>query len=177
MDAYAVRHEIPSVQDYCYLRKATGLSGKAATAAAVGLPNSLFAVQIQYTQPPPHHSSRCSTPSSDDSSLSLPDDADTDASSATSGDSASGEPLCIGMARVIGDGGLWFQIVDVAVHPAHQGHGLGIRLMKEVEDWLVANVPQSGRVGLVAESKAQSLYEKFAFRDSAPGSVMMARTY
>ncbi|KZP19981.1 GCN5-related N-acetyltransferase, partial [Athelia psychrophila] len=132
MDAYAVRHEIPSVQDYCYLRKATGLSGKAATAAAVGLPNSLFAVQIH------------------------------------------GEPLCIGMARVIGDGGLWFQIVDVAVHPAHQGHGLGIRLMKEVEDWLVANVPQSGRVGLVAESKAQSLYEKFAFRDSAPGSVMMA---
>ena len=29
------------------------------------------------------------------------------------------------MGRVIGDGGLFFQVVDIAVEPAHQGRGLG----------------------------------------------------
>lgn len=38
-----------------------------------------------------------------------------------------GEP--IGMGRIIGDGGTAFQIVDICVHPAHQGRGLGKRIM------------------------------------------------
>lgn len=177
MSAYTITHEIPSAQDYCNLRKMTGLTGKAVAAAAVGLPNSLFAVQI-YTQPQLNHSSRSSTPSSDDSSLSLPDDLSSTFSEDSLSDDGSSneEPECIGMARVIGDGGLFFQIVDVAVHPAHQGHGLGFRMMQEIEEWLVANVPESGRVGLVADGKAQSLYEKFAFRETAlEGSFVMAR--
>lgn len=80
------------------------------------------------------------------------------------------------MARVIGDGGLFYQIVDVAVHPAHQGHGLGFRMMQEIDEWLVSNVRESGRVALVADGKAQRLYEKFAFRTTASeGSFIMAR--
>jgi len=37
----------------------------------------------------------------------------------------------IGMARVVGDGALFFYIQDVIVVPAHQGHGVGALLMGE----------------------------------------------
>ncbi|KZP07185.1 N-acetyltransferase GCN5 [Athelia psychrophila] len=131
MNAYTIAYEVPSSQDYCNLREATGLSSKAVAAAAAGLPNSLFC-----------------------------------------------EPVCVGMARVIGDGALFFTVVDVAVHPTHQGHGLGIRLMKEIDAWLVAHVPKSGQVGLAADAKAQSLYAKFGFWETAPyGAVAMARAF
>lgn len=29
-----------------------------------------------------------------------------------------------GMERIVGDVGLFFKLVDIAVHPAHQGRGL-----------------------------------------------------
>ena len=38
-----------------------------------------------------------------------------------------GEP--VGMGRVIGDGGAFYQVVDIAVLPAHQGLGLGLSLI------------------------------------------------
>ena len=34
-----------------------------------------------------------------------------------------------GMGRIIGDGGCFFQVVDIAVFPQHQGNGLGKRIM------------------------------------------------
>ena len=40
--------------------------------------------------------------------------------------------LPVGMGRVIGDGGCFFQVVDIAVLPEHQGKGLGKRIMVEV---------------------------------------------
>lgn len=41
-----VRHEVPSIEDYCRLREASGLSGKTEAAARKGLPNSCFAVTL-----------------------------------------------------------------------------------------------------------------------------------
>ena len=38
----------------------------------------------------------------------------------------------VGMARVIGDGGMTFYIQAVIVEPAHQGQGLGAQLMDRV---------------------------------------------
>jgi ribosomal protein S18 acetylase RimI-like enzyme len=35
----------------------------------------------------------------------------------------------VGIGRIIGDGGLFFQVVDVAILPEHQGEGLGARVM------------------------------------------------
>lgn len=35
----------------------------------------------------------------------------------------------VGMGRVIGDGGCFFQVVDIAVLKEHQGKGLGKRIM------------------------------------------------
>ncbi|KAF6217663.1 hypothetical protein HO133_006765 [Letharia lupina] len=80
----------------------------------------------------------------------------------------------LGMGRMIGDGGCFFQIVDVAVLPRHQGKGLGKMIMKELKDWMNKNVPESGTVLLFADGRANELYKQFGFVETAgltPSSV------
>ncbi|MFJ8537267.1 GNAT family N-acetyltransferase [Streptomyces sp. NPDC093591] len=76
-----------------------------------------------------------------------------------------GEP--IGMGRIIGDGGTAFQIVDVCVHPAHQGRGLGKRIMAALTEELERRAPATAYVSLIADGPARFLYEKFGFADTA----------
>jgi GNAT superfamily N-acetyltransferase len=84
------------------------------------------------------------------------------------------EDRVVGMARVIGDGGCFFQVVDVAVERAHQGRGLGKALMAAVLEWLAAHVPETGYVSLLADVPADGLYAQFGFRPTAPATVGMA---
>ncbi|WP_105971615.1 GNAT family N-acetyltransferase [Streptomyces geranii] len=85
-----------------------------------------------------------------------------------------GEP--IGMGRIIGDGGTAFQIVDVCVHPAHQGRGLGRRIMAALTGELERRAPATAYVSLIADGPARFLYEKFGFADTAShGSIGMYR--
>ena len=82
----------------------------------------------------------------------------------------------VGMGRMIGDGGCFFQIVDIAVLPAHQGKGLAKMFMKELKDWMKANVPESGTVLLFADWRANELYKQFGFVETSgltPCSVGM----
>ncbi|MFJ2241313.1 GNAT family N-acetyltransferase [Streptomyces sp. NPDC087859] len=73
----------------------------------------------------------------------------------------------IGMGRIIGDGGTAFQIVDVCVHPAHQGRGLGRRIMAALTKELERRAPATAYVSLIADGPARVLYEKFGFADTA----------
>lgn len=130
--SYALLHATPSVETYQRLRVASGLSAKSAEAAARGLPNTLFAVQVLH------------------------------------------EGEAVGMGRVVGDGGTAFQVVDIAVLPAHQGRGLGKRVMAEIAAWLQAHVPESGYVSLLADVPADALYAQFDFAPTAPRTVGMA---
>ncbi len=85
-----------------------------------------------------------------------------------------GEP--IGMGRIVGDGGTAFQIVDMCVHPAHQGRGLGRRIMAALTDELERRAPATAYVSLIADGPARFLYEKFGFADTAEhGSIGMYR--
>ena len=129
---YDTLHATPTPEVYAALRVGAGLSAKSAEAAARGLPNTLFAVQILH----------------------------------------GGEP--IGMGRVIGDGGTAFQVVDIAVLPAHQGQGLGKRIMGEIAAWLRVNVPETGYVSLLADVPADALYAQFGFVHTAPRTLGMA---
>ena len=129
---YTTRLAIPAVATYQQLRIAAGLSAKTAEAAAKGLPNSLFAVQVL-----------------------LGDDV-------------------VGMGRIIGDGGCFYQVVDIAVLPAHQGKGLGKLIMREIMRYIDSEVPPSAYVSLIADGQAQDLYAQFGFRHTAPASVGMA---
>ena len=79
----------------------------------------------------------------------------------------------VGMGRVIGDGGCFFIVSDIAVVPELQGQGLGRRIMAALDAWLRANVPESAYVHLVADGDAKYLYEKFGFADTAPHSINM----
>ena len=123
---------IPDVATYCHLRSASGLSPKTAEAAARGLPNSLFAVQV-----------------------------------------LQGDKI-VGMGRIIGDGGCFYQVVDIAVLPEHQGRGLGKLIMREISAFIAAEVPVSAYVSLIADGQAHQLYAQFGFTHTAPKSVGMA---
>ncbi len=79
----------------------------------------------------------------------------------------------IGMGRLIGDGGCFFQIVDIAVDPAHQGQGLGKRIMAALMDH-VATLPKGAYVSLIADTPADRLYAQFGFAPTAPRSIGMA---
>jgi ribosomal protein S18 acetylase RimI-like enzyme len=81
----------------------------------------------------------------------------------------------VAMGRIIGDGGLFFEVVDIAVHPAHQRRGLGKRVMAALMAYLEANAPPSAHVMLLADGPAHKLYEQYGFRATAPASIGMER--
>ncbi len=83
------------------------------------------------------------------------------------------EGQVVGMGRVIGDGGSFFIVVDIAVAPQHQGRGLGRRIMDALDAWLRANAPPSAVVSLVADGDAKYLYAKYGFVETTPHSVNM----
>ncbi len=80
----------------------------------------------------------------------------------------------VGMGRVIGDGGCFYQVVDIAVLPSHQGKGVGKRIMQGIVAYLEMNAPESAYISLIADGKAQELYAQFGFVQTAPRSVGMA---
>ena len=79
----------------------------------------------------------------------------------------------IGMGRIIGDGGCFYTVVDIAVAPPYQGRGLGKRIMKALDEWLRKNAEPSAYVTLVADGEARHLYAKYGFVETAPASVNM----
>jgi ribosomal protein S18 acetylase RimI-like enzyme len=79
----------------------------------------------------------------------------------------------VGMGRIIGDGGTAFQIVDIAVEPAHQGKGLGKQIMAGLMDHLRATAPASAYVSLIADGDAKHLYAKYGFEPVMPHSIGM----
>ncbi len=80
----------------------------------------------------------------------------------------------VGMGRVVGDGGLFFQVVDIAVEPRHQGRGLGKAIVGRIVEHLRATAPVSAYVSLIADGDAHRLYEQFGFTPTAPASIGMA---
>lgn len=79
----------------------------------------------------------------------------------------------VGMGRVIGDGGCFFIVVDIAVLPELHGQGLGKRIMAALDAWLAVNVPDSAYVVLAADGDAKYLYAQFGFVETTPHTVNM----
>lgn len=82
-----------------------------------------------------------------------------------------GEQL-VGMGRVIGDGGCFFQVTDIAVKPSFQGQGLGKSIMQEIRTFL-DSVPEKAYISLIADGEAAKLYAKYGFAPVMPASQGM----
>lgn len=80
--------------------------------------------------------------------------------------------IVVGMGRIVGDGVLNFEIVDIAVDPDHQGKGLGRKIMEALMSWLRKQVPTGAYVTLIAD--VPELYEKFGFKCVSPESEGMS---
>lgn len=83
------------------------------------------------------------------------------------------EGQVVGMGRIIGDGGCFYSVVDIAVVPELQGRGLGRRILDALDAWLRAHAEPSAFVTLVADGDARHLYAKYGFAESAPHAVNM----
>ncbi|WP_208350880.1 GNAT family N-acetyltransferase [Pseudaestuariivita rosea] len=69
----------------------------------------------------------------------------------------------VGMGRVIGDGGCFALLADIAVHPDFQGQGWGCAITERLVTWCYAELPESCFISLIASKKAVSLYERAGF--------------
>ena len=76
--------------------------------------------------------------------------------------------IIVGMGRIVGDGGLFYQITDMAVDPAHQRKGLGKAILAELMRWLEETKKHGGYVSLLAHAEGVNLYKHFGFTDAAP---------
>ena len=71
----------------------------------------------------------------------------------------------VGMARLIGDGGMSFYIKDFAVLPDYQGQGVGRALMNAMESWIEKRLKPGWAVSLelISSKGREAFYEKFGF--------------
>lgn len=71
----------------------------------------------------------------------------------------------VGMARLIGDGGMSFYIKDFAVRPEYQSHGIGGLLMDKIEGYVRDTIEQDWAVSLelISTKEATGFYEKHGF--------------
>jgi GNAT superfamily N-acetyltransferase len=88
-------------------------------------------------------------------------------------DADSGET--VGMGRLIGDGGWYFHVVDMAVLPEHQRRGIGDAILTALLAAVSDAAPAGAFVNLLADAPGRRLYERHGFVPTAPGSIGMGR--
>ena len=78
----------------------------------------------------------------------------------------------VGFGRIVGDGGLYFYIQDLIIHPEFQEKGYGKKVMDELMSFVRANAKSGAFIGLMAANGLERYYESFGFKareDGAPG--------
>ncbi|MEN6348423.1 MAG: GNAT family N-acetyltransferase [Syntrophomonas sp.] len=71
--------------------------------------------------------------------------------------------LTVGMGRIIGDGGMFYLIVDILVLPEYQSKGIGSAIIRQLIDWAGANAPCNSRLWLFAAEGREGFYERLGF--------------
>ena len=74
----------------------------------------------------------------------------------------------IGIGRVIGDGGCFFEIVDIAVLPGHQKRDVGARIMQALMGYIHEVALPSAYVSLIADHGTAPFYARFGFQPCEP---------
>ena len=88
----------------------------------------------------------------------------------------------VGMARLLGDGGMSFYIKDFAVLPAWQGKGVGRALMDALHKYILESLQPGWAVSLelISTPSAAAFYRRQGFEDrpcdwDGPGMFKMLR--
>ncbi|MEU4556906.1 GNAT family N-acetyltransferase [Actinoplanes sp. NPDC023936] len=82
--------------------------------------------------------------------------------------------VAAGMGRVLGDGGWYFHIIDMAVLPEHQRRGLGDAVLTALLDTIRRAAPPGAYVNLLGDPPGRRLYARHGFTETAPHSLGMA---
>lgn len=78
------------------------------------------------------------------------------------------------MGRLVGDGGWYFLVADMATLPEHQRKGLGRAILTDLLDEIRDRAPDGAYVTLMADLTGQRLYEQLGFERPTNGSVTMS---
>ena len=81
----------------------------------------------------------------------------------------------IGMARVVGDGGIAYYIQDVIVKPDYQRQGIGTQLMDKIMEYIRVHANNNSIIGLMAAKGKEPFYTCYGFTvrpDDKTGSGM-----
>jgi GNAT superfamily N-acetyltransferase len=82
--------------------------------------------------------------------------------------------VTVGMGRVIGDGGWYFHVVDMAVLPPHQRRGIGDWVLSWLLDRIRRSAPPDAYVSLMADPPGRRLYARHGFTEKRDVSIGMA---
>ena len=74
----------------------------------------------------------------------------------------------VGIGRVIGDGGLFYDIVDIAVVAEHQKKGVGKMIMAGLMSYIDIHAKPGSLVCLMANKGVAPFYEKYGFKAREP---------
>jgi ribosomal protein S18 acetylase RimI-like enzyme len=155
-EGYKLVEGPPPLDNYLELRRVAGLSVKTEEQGAKALTGSWYIVHI--------------TISLNLSSYNNQSESTTELT----------PPVIVGMGRVIGDGGWYFHIGDMAVLPDHQRKGLGDFILSALLDKIVQDAPPNPYVNLISDPPARKLYARHGFVETASagrGSVGMERRF
>lgn len=74
---------------------------------------------------------------------------------------------CVGMTRLVGDGGYFYLFVDVIVHPEFQGRQIGKTMVSMALDFIKSQLREgeTASVNLMAAKEKESFYKKFGFEE------------
>ncbi|KAF5856817.1 hypothetical protein ETB97_006708 [Aspergillus alliaceus] len=163
-EGYTLRQGYPSVKDYIHLRSASGLSPHSAAQAEAAMRGSWYGCYVTYNR----------------NMAAKNHDTNGSASENTPGDE-----VVVAMGRVIGDGGWYFHIADMAVLPEHQRKGLGDVILKSLmgrirelapePEWSADGKLMGTYVTLFGDEPGRKLYAKNGFVDAMPHSMGMAQ--
>lgn len=81
----------------------------------------------------------------------------------------------VGMGRLIGDGGWYFHVVDMAVLPGHQRQGIGDAVLTWLLEEIDRAAPPHAFVSLMADPPGRRLYARHGFTEDRDRSIGMAR--
>lgn len=80
----------------------------------------------------------------------------------------------VAMGRLLGDGGWYFHVADMATDPDQQGQGIGRAILEYLLERIRVSAPPGAYVSLIGDGPGQPLYRSLGFTDVGPRSSGMA---